>query len=45
MLSTRAWSSLVVEDKGCIGPSGKLLCSCEMLKNYAAHAWHHSIHV
>ena len=40
----KTWSSLVVGDEGCIGPSGKLLCSCETRKHYAAHAWHHSIH-
>ena len=34
----KSWSSLVVGDEG---PSGKLLCLCETLKNYAAHAWHH----
>ena len=32
-------------DEGCIGPSGKLPCLCQTPKNYAEHAWHHSIHV
>ena len=27
-LITRPWSSLVAEDKGCIGPSKELLCLC-----------------
>ena len=32
-LIAKSWSSLVVGDEG---PSGKLLCLCETLKNYAA---------
>ena len=39
------WSSLVVGDEGCIVRSRKLLCLCQTPKNYAAHAWHYSIHV
>ena len=38
-------SSFVVGDEGCIVPSRNLLCLCQTTKNYAAHAWHHSIHV
>ena len=41
----QSWSSLVVGDEGCIGPSRKLLCTCQTPNNYAAHAWHHSIQV
>ena len=39
------WSSLVEGDDGCISPSGKLLCFMTNPQNYAAYAWHHSIHV
>ena len=35
-------SSLVEGDEGCIGPSGKLLCSWKRPKNYATHSWRHS---
>ena len=39
------WSSLVIGEEGCIGPSRKLLCLWRTPKNYAANAWHYSIHV
>ena len=32
-------------DESCISARGKLLCFQKAAKNYAAHAWHHSIHV
>ena len=31
-------------DEDCIDPRGKLLCLWHIENNYAAHAWHHSIH-
>ena len=37
------WSSLVVGDEGCIGPSRKLLCVMLNPKNHVTHAWHNSI--
>ena len=37
-----SWSSLVVGDEGCIGPSKKLLFMLNQ-KNYATHAWHNAI--
>ena len=37
---------LILEgDEGCISPSGKLLCLWQTPNNYAAHTWHHAIHV
>ena len=41
----REWSSLEEWDEGGIGPSGKLLCLWLPPKNYATHAWLHSIHI
>ena len=43
----KAWSTLVVGDEGCIGPSRKLLCLCypHPPKKYATHAKDNSIAV
>ena len=46
-LKSYSWSSLVVGDEGCNGPSRKLFCLLNPppKKNYAAHVRHHSIQV
>ena len=43
VFSVGAWSSLVIGDEGCIGPSRKLLCLCQTPTNYAAYTWQNSI--
>ena len=43
-LEATSHGALNVEwDEGCFSPCGKLLCQWQTPKNYAAHAWQHSI--